>query len=434
MSSKEREKSTVAGELYTLISRMAGVDLPIRLHAWDGSEAGPKGNLEWADAPILHVRDRAALKRLMWRPTELGLVQAYILDEIDVEGDIALALERLWAMGADTQLKAGLGAWLAAIPAARRLKVFGRRPPAPNLEANVQGALHSRNRDRSAIAFHYDLSNDFYRLLLDSHMVYSCGYWTSNASDYGLEDAQRDKLDLICRKLGLRPGMRLLDVGCGWGALSMHAAEHYGAIVTAATLSQQQHAEATKRAKARGLAEAVDFRLCDYRDIEADSFDAICSIEMGEHVGKKEYPRFAAQLRKFLRPGGRLLIQQMSRGQMDPGGGEFIETYIVPDMHMRPLGETVGLLEAAGLEVRNVEALREHYVRTIDAWREELEHKWEEVEELVGRPVARVWRLYLVGGALSFKQGRMGVDQILATAPLEDGRADLPATPDWYHR
>ena len=421
---------SIATELQTLITKVTGAELPVRLRAWDGSEAGP----EMGTGPVLIIRDQAALRRLLWRPTELGLAQAYIQGEIDVDGDIAIGLQRMWALADSASVPSNWRSRLAALPAAKKFNALGLRPAEPNLEVEVDGELHSRTRDKEVISFHYDLSNNFYALILDPAMVYSCGYWTSDAPGYTLEQAQSDKLDLICRKLGLNPGMRLLDVGCGWGALALHAAQHYGVTVTAATLSEQQHAEATKRAKENGLEELVDFRLTDYRDIEKSDFDAISTIEMGEHVGKDEYPNFARQLRTFLKPGGRLLIQQMSRGDVDPGGGEFIETYIVPDMHMRPLGETVSILEGAGLEVRNVEAMREHYVHTINAWRDTLEEKWDEVETLLGPKLARVWRLYLVGGALSFQHGHMGVDQIVATVPLETGDSALPPLPDWYQR
>lgn len=418
---------TIANELHALITKVTGVELPVRLRAWDGTEAGPAEGT----GPVVVINDPIALRRLLWRPTELGLAQAYIQEEIDVEGDIAIGLQKMWSLAESVSVKSNWGSRLSALPAAKRFNALGPRPADPNLEVDVDGELHSRDRDKNVISFHYDLSNDFYALILDPAMVYSCGYWTSDKPDYGVTQAQQDKLDLVCRKLGLKPGMHLLDVGCGWGALALHAAGKFGATVTAVTLSEQQHAEATKRAKEQGLEDKVEFLLTDYRDIEKADFDAISTIEMGEHVGKDEYPGFAQQLRSFLKPGGRLLIQQMSRGDVSPGGGEFIETYIVPDMHMRPLGETVGILERAGLEVRHVEAMREHYVHTINAWRDTLEEKWDEAEQLLGRKLARVWRLYLVGGALTFQHGHMGVDQIVASVPLGDGSSGLSPVPDW---
>ncbi|KIF72662.1 cyclopropane-fatty-acyl-phospholipid synthase, partial [Streptomyces sp. AcH 505] len=310
---------------------------------------------------------------------------------------------------------------------------LGPRPPAPASQARLGGALHSRSRDRAAISHHYDLSNEFYALLLDETMAYSCGYWTSDEPGYSAADAQRDKLELICRKLELRPGARLLDIGCGWGSLTLYAAQEYKTQVTAVTLAAEQADHVRAQVRERGLEELVDVQLRDYRDIVGGSYEAVSTVEMGEHVGDAEYPGFTATLHRMLRPGGRVLVQQMSRGTTAPGGGAFIESYIAPDMHMRPLGETVSLLEGAGLEVRSVEALREHYIRTVGAWHRTLEERWAEFAALVGAQTARVWRLYLVGGALAFEERRMGVDQILAVRPTDDGVSGMAATPrDWY--
>ncbi|MFB9660152.1 class I SAM-dependent methyltransferase [Glycomyces mayteni] len=414
---------TLARELYDLAAKATGTVPPIRLRAWDGSEAGPNDG-----GPLLRLNSPDALRRLLWRPGELGLAQAYILGEIDVDGDLADGLRRVHRAAAATRASTGLGAAVSALPFALRHKLIGRRPDAAGLEHAVSGRLHSKGRDKEVVSFHYDLSNEFYELILDPAMVYSCGYWTSEAPSYTLADAQRDKLDLICRKLGLAAGSRLLDVGCGWGALAMHAAEHYGARVTAVTLSAEQHRFATARAAERGLADRVDFRLSDYRDVTATGFDAVSTVEMGEHVGRDGYAPFVSRLRERLGPGGRLLVQQMSRGTTAPGGGPFIETYIAPDMHMRPLGETVALIEDAGFEVRDVEAMREHYTRTIRAWHDTLEDRWDAAVDLVGLPTARVWRLYMVGAALAFEDRRMGVDQILAVVPDGFGDAAMPPT------
>ena len=245
-------------------------------------------------------------------------------------------------------------------------------------------------------------------------MAYSCGYWASDAPGYGLADAQRDKLALVVSKLGLGPGSSLLDLGCGWGSLTVHAARHCRAQVTAVTLSAEQGGYARERLRGLGLGDRAQVLVQDYRDAPTGPFDAIASLELGEHVGAAEYPAFCAALRGRLRPGGRVLIQQMSRGRRAPGGGAFIESYVAADMHMRPVGETVGLLERAGLEVLSVAALRPDYVRTIRAWLDNLERNFAEVTEILGAERARLWRLYLAGGALAFEEGRMGVDQILA--------------------
>jgi cyclopropane-fatty-acyl-phospholipid synthase len=411
----------LAPRLARLVEPLFGGELPIRIRAWDGSEVGP------AEAPAVLIRSRRALRRLLWHPGELGLAQAYIRGEIDVEGDLTEGLALMWAAIRErgiTAPKLTPRQVASAVGSAARLGAIGPRPAAPASQAKLTGVLHSRLRDRAAISHHYDLSNEFYALLLDEHMAYSCAYWTCDDPAYSLADAQRDKLDLICRKLGLAPGMRLLDIGCGWGSLSLHAAEYYGVQVVGVTLSREQQDFVLDRVAERGLTGRVEIRLQDYREIPDHEFDAVSSIEMGEHVGAENYPTFCATIHRVLRPGGRALIQQMSR-RTRPGGGAFIESYIAPDMHMRPVGETVALIEDSGLEVRDVHAMREHYVWTVRAWLETLEKNWDAVVSLVGEEVARVWRLYMVGGALVFEEGRMGVDQILAVKKDPAGRAGM---------
>jgi cyclopropane-fatty-acyl-phospholipid synthase len=402
-----------------------GGALPVRLHAWDGSVAGP------ADAPVVTVRTPRALTRMLWSPGELGAAQAYVLGEIDVEGDLDAALTRVRAeIGARgvSGVRPTPSAVSRAVRAALRLGAVGRRPAPPASQARVRGRLHSPDRDRSAISHHYDLSNDFYAAILDESMAYSSAYWTSDDPAYSLEDAQRDKLALVCRKLGLGTGSRLLDVGCGWGSLTLYAAEHVGAQVTGVTISREQQAFIRERVAARGLADRVEVRLQDYREVADTGFDAVASVEMGEHVGEHNYPTYVRALHRAVRPGGRVLVQQMSRTGKHPGGGPFIESFIAPDMHMRPVGETVALIESGGLEVRDVHALREHYVRTVEHWLRRFEAAQDRLRTLVPEEVLRVWRLYLVGGAAAFRDGRMGVDQILAVRP---GPHDLPKVRAW---
>ena len=229
-----------------------------------------------------------------------------------------------------------------------------------------------------------------------------------------LEEAQAAKLDLVCRKIGLEPGDRFLDVGCGWGSLSLYAAEHFGAQVTGVTIAAEQKAFIDARIAERGLGDRVEIRLQDYRDVTDGPYDAVASIEMGEHVGQANYPTYVEVLRRNVKPQGRVLIQQMSRRGRHPGGGPFIESFIAPDMHMRPVGETVELIEAGGLEVRDVHMMREHYVATVRDWLASFEANQDRLRELLGEEALRVWRLYLVGGAMAFRDGRMGVDQILS--------------------
>jgi cyclopropane fatty-acyl-phospholipid synthase-like methyltransferase/DUF1365 family protein len=404
-----------ATRLAALVRVATGLEPPVRIRAWDGSCAGP------ADAPVVVIRSKRALRRLLWAPGELGLARAYVAGELDVEGDLADGFRRAWALARTRQsssISLSRGAQVRLALGAVRLGAVGSRPRPPASEARLSGGLHTRGRDRAAIAHHYDLSNEFYELLLDETMAYSSAYYSS--PDQSLSDAQRAKLDLICTKLGLRPGMRLLDVGCGWGSLVLHAAEHYGVHATGITLSAQQRDFVAKRIADRGLADLVQVRLQDYRELTAteERFDAVSSVEMGEHVGESQYPVYASTLFAALRPGGRLVLQQMSRrADAAPGGGAYIESYIAPDMHMRPMSQTLAHLESVGFEVRHVEAMREHYVRTVQAWIDTLESDWEAFVRLQGEEVARVWRLYLVGGALAFEEGRMGVDQFVAEHP-----------------
>jgi cyclopropane-fatty-acyl-phospholipid synthase len=417
----------VAGRLAQALRPFVGGDLPVRLRAWDGSVTGPE------DAPQVELRSADAIRRMLWHPGELGAAQAYVTGELEVHGDLAAALTHAFSVSRERGLsgRPTPAALLGAVRAAADLKVLGRPPAPPASQARIRGRLHSALRDRRAISHHYDLSNDFYAQLLDPAMAYSCGYWTEPASEsYGVAEAQRDKLDLVCRKLGLEPGMRMLDVGCGWGSLSLHAAEHFGAQVTGVTIAAEQKRFIDARIAERGLEDRVEVRLQDYREVpERDHFDAVGSLEMGEHVGEGNYPTYVEVLRRAVRPGGRVLVQQMSRSGRWPGGGPFIESFIAPDMHMRPVGDTVAHLERGGLEVRDVHAMREHYVWTVQAWLDTFESHLPTLVEMMGEEVTRVWRLYLVGGMLSFRDGRMGVDQVLGVRP--GAEHSLPAVRSW---
>jgi cyclopropane-fatty-acyl-phospholipid synthase len=410
---------TAAAIMAPLLEPLFGGEIPVRLRFWDGSECGTVGG------PVLVVRHRRALRRLLWAEPELALAQAYVTGEIDVEGDLRQGLRELWrtARERDLRMVRPTPRLLArAAAGALRLGALGLRPPTPDTQAVLAGRLHSLQRDRQAISHHYDLSNEFYALILDPNMAYSCAYYRT--PELTLEQAQEAKLHLICRKLGLDglsdpEAHRHLDIGCGWGSLSLFAAQHYGVRVLGVTIAAEQKEFIDARIAERGLGHLVEIRLQDYREIDAAPgplFDTATSIEMGEHVGQENYPVFVSQFLRLLKPGGRVVIQQMSRTAR-PGGGAFIESYIAPDMHMRPVGETVSLIERGGLEVREVQALREHYTRTIDAWYDTFEANWDRAVKLVGEQMCRVWRLYLVGSALTFEEARMGVDQILAVKP-----------------
>lgn len=392
--------------------------LPVRLTAWDGSAAGDQ------DGPRVHLNNPDAVRRLLWHPGELGAAQAYVAGDVALDEPVSVVLQQLRRIGEERHLT-------GRAPHPRRLATtlrnlaevgaLGTRPRDPASQIRVRGRLHSRRRDRDVIHGHYDVDTDFYELILDAQMAYSCAYVTrgdlagAETDDYTLEDAQRDKLDLVCRKVGLdqRAGMRLLDVGCGWGALSLHAAERYGAIVTGVTIAAEQKSFIDKRIRDRGLQHRVTVELRDYRDV-VGRYDAVASLEMGEHAGDKGYPDYARVLHDTAADDARILVQQMSRRGRHPGGGPFIEAFIAPDMTMRPVGDTIELLESAGLEVRDVHALREHYAWTIRSWQERFERHREAIADLVPAETVRVWELYLAGGLLAFEEGRMGVDQIVA--------------------
>ncbi|WP_309107062.1 cyclopropane-fatty-acyl-phospholipid synthase family protein [Arthrobacter sp.] len=388
-------------------------DIPVRVQAWDGSEAGPP------DAPLVMFRSRRALRRILWSPGQLGLSRAYVSGDIDAPGDI---FETFAALNSIAKFAEGAPARsltarevLKLVRTAVRLGALGPNPAPPPEEANVgrHGRRHSKKRDAAAISHHYDVGNDFYALVLGPSLVYSCAVWENEQA--GLDAAQEAKLDLVCRKLGLQPGMRVLDVGCGWGSFALHAAQRYGVDVVGVTLSAEQAALASKRVAEAGLTDRVEIRIQDYRDVNDGPFDAISSIGMSEHVGSEQMPTYTSQLRDLLRPGGRLLNHAISwnAGPTDPDPDSFIPRYVFPDGEMLSLGEMVTALEAARLEVLDVEALRRHYALTLRAWVRNLEDHWDEAVEAGGAGRARVWRLYMAASALGFEDGTTGVNQIL---------------------
>ncbi|GHJ92827.1 cyclopropane-fatty-acyl-phospholipid synthase [Streptomyces sp. NE5-10] len=425
-----------ATRLATLTEDLLGSPLPLRLRAWDGSEAGPADG-----GPVLVVRDRRALRRMIWKPGELGLARAWVAGEIDVEGDLYEALDRLsgllWERGGegggllaaarDPRVRAAAGALLRLAGALPPPK-----PPAEEVRGHG-GVRHSRRSDRQAISHHYDVGNDFYALVLGPSMVYSCARWADGGT---LEEAQRDKLDLVARKLALKEGDRLLDVGCGWGSMAIHAAREYGARVVGITLSREQAAFARKRIAEEGLTDRIEIRVQDYRDVADGPFDAISSIGMAEHVGAVRYREYADLLYGLLKPGGRLLNHQISR-RPEPDEeayhvDAFIDAYVFPDGELAPMGRTLTTLEDAGFEVRDVEALREHYALTLRRWVANLEGEWDRAVRLVSPGRARIWRLYMAASAVSFERNRIGVNQFLAVRTPASGTGGLPLRPrEW---
>jgi cyclopropane-fatty-acyl-phospholipid synthase len=405
------------------VERIVGPDFPIALRAYDGSSLGPPNA-----RTTLVMRSPDAIRRILTAPGELGLGRAYVAGDLDVEGDLffglAALLDRIPKLG-PSQL-----AWVAWLVGLKGLRPL---PPPPE-EARLRGRRHSRQRDAAAIAHHYDVSNTFYRLVLGPSMTYSCAVWGS--VDATLEEAQAAKYELICSKLDLREGSRLLDVGCGWGGMAMHAAREHGARTVGVTLSRAQADWAQKAVAEAGLADRVEIRYQDYRDVMDGPFDAISSIGMFEHVGLQNLGVYFDRLFSLLRPGGRLLNHGIARparpGRMHTPARirrrSFIDRYVFPDGELHELGAVISRMQASGFEVRHVEGLREHYALTLRAWVRNLERSWEEAVLEAGEAQARIWRLYMAASALSFEAGRTQIHQVLAVKS-DAGQSGLPLRP-----
>lgn len=415
----------VAARLAEALAVVLGTEgIPLRLRAWDGSEAGPD------DAPVMEFRSRRALRRMLWSPGQLGLSRAYVAGDIDAPGDIFASFAALSSAGkfAEPGPFPPLTAkemWTLTSTAIR-VGAIGPNPAPPPEESKVhrQGRRHSKGRDAAAISHHYDVGNDFYALVLGPSMVYSCAVWndkTDKDADqaHSLETAQETKIDLVCRKLGLQPGMRVLDVGCGWGSFALHAAQRFGVDVVGVTLSNEQAGLARKRVADAGLTDRVDIRVQDYRDVDDGPFDAISSIGMSEHVGREQISSYVSRLHDLLRPGGRLFNHAISwnAGPTSPDPDSFIPRYVFPDGEMLSLADMIGALESGGFEVLDVEALRRHYALTLRAWVRNLEEHWDEAMRASSPGRARVWRLYMAASALGFENGLTGVNQVLVQRP-----------------
>jgi cyclopropane-fatty-acyl-phospholipid synthase len=428
---------SVAESLLPLIQQLCGGQPPLRIRCWDGSEistvacaAGTNDGEPAADAAIV-IKSPTALRRILWQPNELGFSRAYVAGEIEVEGGI-WPLFQLQALLSHDDRPNG---WRERLEAGRRLVTAvraagarGRPPVPPPEEARLHGSLHSRGRDAEAIAHHYDVSNDFYRLFLGETMTYSCAYFATPQTP--LADAQRAKYDLICRKLGLRPGMRLLDVGCGWGGMVRHAAEHYGVHAVGVTVSQRQVDYGREAITAAGLGDRVEIRFQDYRDVQDGPFDAISSVGMVEHVGAVQLPGYFDQLYGLLRPGGRLLNHGICwpKGSAGLSRTSFVANYVFPDGELHEVGVIAQAMQARGFEVRDTESLREHYALTLRQWVRNLDEHWDEAVRVAGAGRARVWRLYMAGSALNFESGNVTVHQVLGVRPHGNGGSEMPLT------
>jgi cyclopropane-fatty-acyl-phospholipid synthase len=423
---------SVAAVLQPVVDAAVGPGLPVRVDAWDGSSIGPQDA-----AVVVRFASRRAVRRLVWAPNELGFARAYVSGDIEVEGDLVDALTRLDALADPDRgpgVRVGRDTVVAVAKAVVRLGALGPPPRPPAEEIRLTGRRHARGRDAQAVSHHYDVGNDFYALVLGPSMVYSCAYFEQEPSaEYTLQDAQRAKLDLVAGKLGLTPGMRVLDVGCGWGSFVVHAAREYGVRAVGVTLSEEQAAFARSAVASAGLADRVEIRVQDYRDVTDGPYDAIASIGMAEHVGLSQLGEYVAHLHTLLAPGGRLLNHAISRRPGPPGDPRgsktsFIDRYVFPDGELHPLSTTVDAVESAGFEVRDVESLREHYADTLRAWVSNLEHNWDQAGRLASAGRARVWRLYMAGSALAFQSNRLGVNQVLAVKPSPRGASGFPRT------
>jgi cyclopropane-fatty-acyl-phospholipid synthase len=380
-------------------------DRPFRIALWDGTEL-PSTNGH--GGPVFSLRSPRALGHVLRAPGQLGLGRAYVSGEIDVD-DMDSTLELLDGYSVpplDTAGKARLA--LAAVQAG----ALRSWPRAPAAELRPRGRRHSRERDKRAVTHHYDVSNEFFRIFLGESMTYSCAIFSRGAQS--LEEAQAAKLELVCTKLGLSPGEHVLDVGCGWGSFALHAARHHGVRVTGITLSAEQAALAQQRVREAGLADQVDIRLLDYRDLAGEQFDAVSSIGMVEHVGHANVDAYAVQLASVLRPGGRLLNHGIARLRIgDPEAGPFSERFVFPDAAPLHVSRILAAVERAGLEPTHVEGFRMDYARTLQEWTRNLHDNWDEASRLVGAERMRIWRLYLRAARRGFETGFTSVFQVL---------------------
>jgi cyclopropane-fatty-acyl-phospholipid synthase len=415
--------------LAQVFEKIAGPDAPVEFRAYDGSEAGHIG------APVrITVRSPVAVSYIAQSPGEIGLARAFVSGHLDIEGDMYTALAR---MTQAQRVHLGLAEQLRVLGELGGPKLLFPRVPPPPQEVRIRrrwmsGQRHSKGRDASAIAHHYDVSNTFYEWVLGPSMAYTCACYPDEGAS--LEEAQAYKHELVARKLALRPGMRLLDVGCGWGGMVRHAAREHGVKALGVTLSAQQAAWAQRAIEAEGLSGLAEVRHLDYRDVPEREFDAVSSIGLTEHIGKAQLPAYFAFLFGKLKPGGRLLNHCITRpdsGEPARRAGGFINRYVFPDGELEGPGHLVSVMNGAGFEIRHEENLREHYARTLAGWCANLDAHWEEAVAEVGEGIARVWRLYMAGSRLGFDRNVVQLHQILGVRLETGGNARMPLRPDW---
>ena len=416
--------------LAEVFERVAGPNADVEFLAFDGSKAGSPGSPE----VTISVRTPTAVSYLAQAPGALGLARAYVSGHLDVEGDMHTALSRL---ASAHRIDLSLPERLSLLNQLGGPKLLVRRIPPPPQEVRVgrqwlSGRRHSRGRDAAAISHHYDVSNTFYEWVLGPSMAYTCACYPHAGAS--LEQAQEYKFDLVARKIGLAPGMRLLDVGCGWGGMVMHAARKYRVRALGVTLSEQQALWAQRAIKEAGLEDLAEVRHLDYREVPETGFDAISSIGLTEHIGKAHLPGYFSFLYGKLNPGGRLLnhciTRPDNRGAARVTDG-FIYRYVFPDGELEGPGYLVSQMHDAGFEVRHSENLREHYALTLAAWGANLDEHWEEAVAEVGEATARIWRLYMAGSRLGFERNQIQLHQVLGVKLSPNGESGMPWRPDW---
>jgi cyclopropane-fatty-acyl-phospholipid synthase len=394
-------------------------DRPFTIELWDGTRVPSTRH-----GPAVTVHSPRAIGHLVRAPGELGLGRAYVCGELDVDDlDGIVALLGRWQ-------PPRLGPFRRMRLMASALRAAGLRslPPPPTAELRPSRRRHTKRRDAAAVRHHYDVSNDFFALFLDETMTYSCALFEEGIDT--LEDAQRAKLELVCRKLELEPGMRMLDIGCGWGSLAIHAAREHGASAWGITLSEPQAELARERARGAGVDDRVEIRVMDYRDLREERFDAVASIGMVEHVGAAQIDEYAARIAQVLEPGGRVLNHGITRVPFEPDGvhigGDFSNRYVFPDGELLNMWRMVQAFERAGFEPLNVENLHTDYAETLRHWTVGFEDHLDQAEELAGPERVRVWRLYLRAARNAFETAQNAVVQLLCSAPLTEGPAPSP--------
>jgi cyclopropane-fatty-acyl-phospholipid synthase len=393
---------------------------------WDATRLRAAGSERF----VLRINDPGALRVALSPPIDLGAGRAFAAGLIEIDGDVESAVDRLYRTSRDGPSP------FEKLRVTRYLRRLPKSPLPALREAALHGRIHSRERDREAIGFHYDQPADFYRSFLDRELVYSCAYFDDGVET--LDAAQSAKLDYVLQKVRLRAGERLLDIGCGWGALVVRAAERFGAKVLGVTLSHPQYEETQRRIAAALVGDRAHVELLDYRELGGERFDKIVSVGMFEHVGRSRLPEYFRAAFQALRPGGLFLnhgiaLQGARRARGNATG--FIERFVFPDGELVPISDALHIAEQAGFEVRDVENLREHYVRTLRAWVANLERNRDAAVAAGGIQSYRTWRLYMAGSAQGFASGRMGIFQALLARPGAAGEVDLPATRrDLYRR